>query len=116
MEVIMKRKRSVSATRARRWSEAEARRILAELGRSGLSVARFASERGLGAERLRRWRRRLKAGAGKKAEAPRFTEVTLRPATGAPIEVVLPDGCVVRCAGASRLEDAVAILSRLTER
>lgn len=112
----MKRKSSLSVPRARRWTEVEAGRVVEELGHSGLSVARFASERGLGVERLRRWRRRLKARTGIKAGAPRFTEVALRPATGAAIELVLPDGLVVRCAGTSRLDDAVAFLSRLTGR
>ena len=105
-----------SARRARRWSEAEARGVVEDLGRSGLSVARFASEMGLGVERLRRWKRRLKAGTGIQAEAPKFTEVALRPAMGAAIELVLPDGLVVRCAGTSRLDDSVALLSRLTGR
>lgn len=112
----MKTKRSVPATRSRRWTEAEARRILEELGRSGLPATRFAARRGLGLERLYRWKRRLKSGAGQKAEAPRFTEVTLQPATGAAIELVLPEGWRVRCAGATRLDDAVALLSRLTGR
>jgi len=112
----MKRRSFSSARRARRWTEREARGVLEELGRSGLPAVRFAAERGLGVERLLRWKRRLQAEADSAAKGPRFAEVALPPVIGATIEVVLADGLVVRCAGTSRVDDAVAVLSRLTGR
>lgn len=44
-----------------RWSEHEARGVLAALRKSGLTLQRFARERGLVPQRLRSWRRRLEA-------------------------------------------------------
>ena len=41
------------------WTKAEARQVLAEWKKSGLPLGTFARERGVGAERLRWWRKRL---------------------------------------------------------
>jgi hypothetical protein len=45
--------------RWRQWSPEEAQEVLAEWRASGLSLGRFARERGLGVERLRWWKKRL---------------------------------------------------------
>ena len=115
VEVIMRRSRSKGAPR---WTAAEARQVLADLARSGLSVSRFASEHELGVERLYRWQRRLKRSRQIVGTAPRFAEVTIRPAPPASlaIEIELPGGVSVRIAGEARVDDAVAILSRLPAR
>ena len=115
VEVIMRRSRS---KRARRWTVAEARQVLDELAQSGLSVNRFAAEHELGVERLYRWQRRLKRSRRVIASAPRFAEVTIRPAPPASvaIEIELPGGVCVRIAGDARVDDTVAILSRLPAR
>ena len=42
-----------------RWTEEDARRVLAECARSGLSTQAFARKRGLVPERLYRWQRKL---------------------------------------------------------
>jgi len=112
----MKRSGSSSAARSRQWSAAEASRVLEDLERSGLPAAWFAARRGLGLERLYRWKRRLGRGAKPTLKAPAFTEVALRTSGGAAIELVLPGGIVARFSGASRLDDTVAILSRLATR
>ena len=115
VEVIMRRSKG---KRASRWTVAEARQVLGELEQSGLSVNRFASEHALGVERLYRWQRRLKRSRRSVATAPRFAEVTIRPTprTSLAIEIELPGGVCVRIAGDGRVDDTVAILSRLPAR
>lgn len=106
-----------SPFRSQRWTVAEARAVLDDLAQSGLSTARFASLRGLGVERLYRWKRRLEHRTKPETKAPRFAEITIRPTSAsAAIELVLPDGIAVRLAGTSRLDDTLAILSRLSGR
>jgi len=85
-----------------RWSEEEARRALAALEESGLTIRAFAAQARLDPQRLARWRRRLAVVV----EAPTFEEVTAsvtRAALGGGgaasverFEVVLPSGYVVR--------------------
>lgn len=43
----------------KQWTKAEAREVLAAWKKSGLPLGTFARERGVGAERLRWWRKRL---------------------------------------------------------
>jgi transposase-like protein len=57
-----------------RWSEDDAREVLAALDRSGQSVSVFASEHGLDAQRIYVWRRRLG-----KTELTRFHELSVQP-------------------------------------
>src|SRR5712691_9219080 len=114
----MKRGSGLSMVRARRWTAAEAGAMLADLARSGLPATRFAARRGFGVERLYWWKRR---GARRRAKVagktPGFREITLTPAAATvAIELVLPDGIALRLAGASRVDDALAILSRLPGR
>ena len=107
---------------ARRWTPTEARSVLAEMASSGMSIHRFARERGIDADRLYRWRRRLRRERSARAEsrpaaAPRFAEVTIRPSGPvATVEIDLPGGVAVRVVGETRVEDALAILSRLPAR
>jgi hypothetical protein len=114
----MKRESGSSKVRARRWTAAEARAVLDDLARSGLPAARFAARRGFGVERLYWWlRREARRQAKAEAKAPGFREITLTPAAATvAIELVLPDGIALRLAGASRVDDALAILSRLPGR
>lgn len=99
----------------RRWSASEARAVVGALERSGLPVTHFAARHGLGVERLYLWRRRLRRAKSEAPRPPRFTEVRLA-VPAAAIELVLPGGIAVRFAGAARLDDAVAVLTRLTAR
>ena len=62
----------------KRWTEDEARRMLSKQQASGKSVAKFAQDEGLVAERLYRWQRRLKKPTrktrGKRADRSEFAE------------------------------------------
>jgi len=104
--------------RARRWTEQQARAVLDEIDRRGIPVNRFATEKGLGAERLYRWKRLLGRRRGcVEAPGPRFAEVTVLPeARAARIEIDLSGGVTVRVSGETRVEDAVAVLTRLKGR
>jgi len=79
----------------RRWSESEAREVLASLERSGQTMAAFAAEHGLDVQRLYYWRRRVAEGDG-----ITFRELVVRPsqrvAPDAPFEIMLGSGVVVR--------------------
>jgi transposase-like protein len=100
-----------------RWNTDDARRVIAALDRSGLSVSAFASEHGLDAQRLYLWRRRLG-----EAELTTFQELAVRPATvpreeasaDAPFEIALATGHVLRIPtsfetrGLARLIDILA--------
>ena len=103
-----------NSSRSSRWTASQARKVLDRVARSGLSVKQFAREHGLGVERLYRWKRRLQRARPRADAAARFAEVTIRPSTpAAAIEIELPGGVCLRVAGDSRVDDAVAILTRL---
>ena len=81
-----------------RWTEREARDVLAALHRSGKPVRAFAAEHGLAPQRLYLWRRRLGG-----AEPTTFQELVVRPVAGraspdasSGFEIVLASGDVVR--------------------
>ena len=105
-----------SIPKSKRWTEAEARKVLGALERSGLAVTRFAAQHGVSAERLYQWRRRLERERASASGSPRFTEVRVALPSSAAIELVLRDGVLLRFSGASRLDDAVAALGRLAGR
>lgn len=104
--------------RASRWTEEQARAVLDEIDRRGIPVNRFAVEKGLGAERLYRWKRLLgRRRARLEAPGPRFAEVRVLPgARAARIEIDLAGGVTVRVSGETRVDDAVAVLTRLRAR
>ena len=56
-----------------KWSEVEARGVLEAWRRSGLSLERFAKQRGLSPQRLYRWRQKLAAREGGAAPIPACT-------------------------------------------
>jgi transposase-like protein len=80
-----------------RWTEQDARDVLAALARSGKPVRVFATEHGLDPQRLYLWRRRLG-----EAERTTFQELMVRAparvadAEGSAFEIVLASGEVVR--------------------
>lgn len=85
-----------SYSTSRRWTDADARTVLAAQDASGLSVAAFAAREGIDTQRLYSWRRRLDRPVDA-ARAPSFIEV--RPAGGSElVEVVLRSGHVLRVA------------------
>jgi len=82
-------------TRNSRWTEGEAREMLAALERSGETVAAFAAARGLDPQRIYYWRRRVAGG-----DPITFRELVVRPSLSArqegPFEIVLGKCPVVR--------------------
>ena len=82
---------SKGAKLSKRWSEAEARKMLAAVAKSGLSDRAFGLERGMDPQRLSWWRRRLgvKSGKTKRASAAKFVELVSRPSTTCTIEIEL---------------------------
>ena len=98
---------------ARRWTAADAASVLAAVRASGLSLRRFARERGLDPQRLARWRRQLDGGG--LAEAT-FVEVAqpLVPAVRVGgFEVVLAAGRVVRVGLGFDAEELLRLLAVL---
>jgi transposase-like protein len=86
----------------RRWTEQDARRVLAALDRSGQSVRAFAEGHGIDPQRLYLWRRRFASVAG--GDATTFQELTVPPSRASSVdrgvtaafEIVLASGVVVR--------------------
>jgi hypothetical protein len=71
--------------------------MLEALERSGLSVAAFAAQEGIEAQRVYRWRQRFLSGRSR--SSPVFIEVTppvAKGGSGERYEVVLTTGVVVR--------------------
>lgn len=83
---------------ASQWSELEARSFLRAWSASGLSVEKFATQRGITPQRLRWWKKKLEASA----PALEGASLSLLPVQvaesgrGAPIQVLLPNGQIVR--------------------
>lgn len=83
-----------------KWSEVEARGVLDAWRRSGLSLERFAKQRGIVAQRIRWWRTRLN-GAERALTSPstppllpiRVTEPARR---GEPVTVLLRTGHMLK--------------------
>ena len=103
-----------------RWSEHEARGVLAAWHKSGLSLERFAKERGFVPQRIRMWRDRLEGKPTKAApastEAMALLPVQVAPQTrGEPVAVYLRNGQVIRV-GRGFDEDAFARVVAILER
>lgn len=82
-----------------RWSEHEARGALSAWRKSGLSLERFAKERGLVPQRLRRWRDKLgdKVNDGSADSAIALLPVQLSgPRRGEPVAIYLRSGHVIK--------------------
>jgi transposase-like protein len=96
-------KRPSVRSRRPHWTEADARRVLADWERSGDSLEAFARSRGLVPQRLAWWRKRLRA-----ARPEASTTLTLVPATvtgaatATPSAVIrLPNGIAIEVDGVS---------------
>jgi transposase-like protein len=81
-----------------RWTERDAREVIAALDRSGKPVSVFAAEHGMDPQRVYLWRRRLGG-----AERTTFQELVVRAPAGrfaaaesGTFEIVLASGDVVR--------------------
>ena len=85
-------KRASVASPRRHWTEADARRVLAEWERSGDSLEAFARSRGLVPQRLAWWKKRLRA-----ARPETSTALTFVPAAvtgGAPASTATPAAAI----------------------
>jgi len=94
--------------------ERERKRLLTAFDASGLTQRAFAEEEGINYFTLAGWLRKRRLEAGRPAESasakmPAFVEVSL-PRAGLAVEIVMPDGLIVR---AGRIEDAVACVKGL---
>lgn len=97
--------------RWRVWGEGEAREALAELSRSGESIAEFTRRRGISAQRIYYWKKRIAETA---AAIPAFVAVPLASAGAARIEIAV-DGVTIRVredVEPERLAEIVDILAR----
>jgi transposase-like protein len=96
-------KRASAASPRRHWTEADARRVLAEWERSGDSLEAFARSRGLVPQRLAWWRKRLRAARPQTTTALTFIPAAVIGAAIAhPAAVIrLPNGMVIELEGVS---------------
>jgi transposase-like protein len=92
------------------WGEHEARAALAELVQSGESIAGFARRRGVSAQRIYYWKKRLS-----EAPAPAFVAVPLTSTRVDRIEIVA-DGVTIRVREDVAPDRLAAILDALTRR
>ena len=106
--------------RGKRWSQLEARALLAAHGRSGLSLAAFARQKGVSAARLMWWRSRLRHTSPRASLAVRLLPVTIKDGAEGPLqgrlEIVLRGGHVIRVTGGvdpEVLAQAVRVLEGL---
>jgi len=91
------------------WGEPEAREALAELAESGESIAQFARRRGVSAQRIYYWKKRIAETA-----SPAFVAVPLTTATAGQIEIAA-DGVTIRVRedlDAERLADILDAVAR----
>ncbi len=114
------------AKRASPWTRAQARKVIDELERSGLSLAQFGRERGLSAGRLGTWRSRFRREAADApqepeedkgmVELPRMVELVARrePVEGR-LHVRCPSGHTVEVHDVDVLEGMYAALTALSE-
>ena len=99
------------------WTEVEARGVVGAWRKSGLSVEKFSSERGINFKRLYYWRKRLESNAVAPAtQALALLPVSVaEPKRGEPITVLLRCGQMVKV-GRGFDEEAFARVVALLER
>jgi transposase-like protein len=101
--------RTTERRRGQVWGEQEARQALAELARSGESLADFARRRGISVQRVYYWKKRVAAAA-----APSFVVVPVTAAATRQIEIVA-DGVTIRVRedlDTERLAEVIDLLVR----
>lgn len=102
-----------------KWTEVEARGVLDAWRRSGLPLERFAKERGIVAQRLRWWRKKLNRAARALAAGPTPALLPVRlaaevPRRGEPVTVLLRTGHMLKVSHGFD-EDAFARVVALLE-
>lgn len=102
------------AAQRTRWTRAQARRVVDDFQRSGLTLAEFARARDLHPNRIGAWRRRFDDESA--LEAPRMVElVTASPSVPCTIELCCPSGHVVKITGVELAAGLHAMLAALPE-
>lgn len=97
------------------WTEVEGRAAIAAWKKSGLSVEKFAKERGLVPQRIYWWRKKLEAKAAEPAKATALLPVRVIEARrGDPVTVLLRSGHMLKV-GRGFDEDAFARAVALLE-
>jgi transposase-like protein len=99
---------SPQTTKRTRWTANHAQEILGLWKTSGLSLQRFAKQQGVQVQRLYRWKHLLE-----KPVAEAFVEVPLKSHSKQAVDVVLPDGVVVRVCESADVPLAVELVCAL---
>ena len=96
-------KRPSAGSRRPHWTEADARRVLADWERSGETLEAFARSRGLVPQRLAWWRKRLRVAGPETSTALTFAPAAvIGAAAAAPAAAIrLPHGIVIEVDGVS---------------
>ncbi len=106
----------------RHWRAADGRRVLAALGRSGLSVSAFSRENGLGRTRVHWWKQREASSRPRKKEEARIRLVPVVPIALSPpapaVLIRLPNGIAIEVESTAAVgpEWASRLVSGLAER
>jgi hypothetical protein len=96
-----------------KWSEVEARGMLAAFEKSGLSIEHFAREHGFVPQRIYYWRKRI---ADLDAERPQLLPVNVRaepPRRGEPVTLLLRSGHMMKLANGFDEEAFLRVVSLL---
>ena len=102
------------AAKRTRWTPAQARRVVDDFQRSGLTVAEYARRRELHPKRIREWRKRFEDEAT--IEAPRMVElITVAPPTPCVLKLCCPSGHVIEVTCVELTDGVRALLAALPE-
>lgn len=102
---------SITRSGRRRWTSEQRQRLLTRYHQSQLSQRDFAARHGLGLSTLSKWLRAESPAASPPVE---FQEVVLRdPGARWAVEVVSPQGWIVRLQSASELPTLLQLLQAL---
>lgn len=103
------------AARRTRWTRAQARRVVDDLERSGLTLTEFARGRDLHPKRIREWRRKFEQETA--LVAPRMVELVpvapAAPTAPCSLKLCCPSGHVIEVTGAELTEGIRALLGAL---
>jgi hypothetical protein len=97
------------------WTEVEARSVLGAWKKSGLSIERFARNRGLVPQRLYWWKKKLGVDRALALLPVRVTEARIEARRGEPVTVLLRSGHMIKV-GRDFDESAFARVVALLER
>jgi transposase-like protein len=102
---------SKTGSSRRRWTSKQRQRLLAKFHESQLTQSEFATQHGVGLSTLSKWLRLEREAPGPKVK---FHEVRLpSPAARWPVEVVSPQGWIVRLQNGSDVKSLPELLRAL---